>query len=83
MTYENMANDLHAFVLSKGLNKFTLMGVCIGGRVAIQYSTMYPEFMDGLCLVEAGVGKFDMPQIDEIIDVIIQINSHDKQLTLE
>jgi pimeloyl-ACP methyl ester carboxylesterase len=54
-----MANDLHKFILSKGLNKFTIMGVCIGGRVAIQYATMYPDFVDGVVLLEASLGVFD------------------------
>jgi pimeloyl-ACP methyl ester carboxylesterase len=59
MSYEQMVHDLHQFILSKGIRSFTMVGICFGGRVAIQYATMYPNFVDGVILIEASIGIFE------------------------
>jgi pimeloyl-ACP methyl ester carboxylesterase len=75
MTYEQMAKDIYTFATSLNLNKFTLMGLCMGGRVAIQFATMYPDMVDGLIILEAGIGSFKYKIIDYMLNVIADIIS--------
>jgi pimeloyl-ACP methyl ester carboxylesterase len=43
------------------------MGLCIGGRVAMKFASMYPHRIDSLILLEAPVGEFSLPYVDEMI----------------
>ena len=47
--------DLHALLQHLRLDKVYLVGVSNGGRIAIDFTTQYPNQVDGLVLVGAGV----------------------------
>jgi esterase len=83
MTYEQMAKDIFTFATTLNLRKFTLMGICIGGRAAIQFATMYPEMVEGLILLEASIGTFKYKIIDHMVSVFADIISKENELTLE
>jgi hypothetical protein len=43
---------------------------------------MYPEFVDGVILIEASIGHFKYNLVDDMFDLIASINSKEKNLTL-
>jgi 3-oxoadipate enol-lactonase len=46
-------DDLHSFLSQLGIHKTYLLGLSMGSMVAIDYTTTYPEQVDGLILASA------------------------------
>jgi pimeloyl-ACP methyl ester carboxylesterase len=51
---DDMADDLAAFVKALGLNHFTLLGLSMGGMVAIEYAGRRPPELAALVIVDIG-----------------------------
>ncbi|HYB44413.1 MAG TPA: alpha/beta hydrolase, partial [Candidatus Methylomirabilis sp.] len=51
---ETMAGDLAGFVDQLGLGRFALLGLSMGGRVAIAYAGAHPERVERLVIVDIG-----------------------------
>ncbi len=50
----DMADDLEAFVKAMGLKDFTLLGLSMGGMVAMTYAGRRPEALKALVIVDIG-----------------------------
>ena len=57
---EQMADDLSAFVGALSLKKFALLGLSMGGNVAIRYAAQSPPELSRLVIVDIG------PEIDPV-----------------
>jgi pimeloyl-ACP methyl ester carboxylesterase len=53
-TIASLAGDLAAFADALGLQTFVLVGLSLGGRVAIQYAGTYPGRVSRLVVVDIG-----------------------------
>jgi pimeloyl-ACP methyl ester carboxylesterase len=51
---DDMADDLEAFVRALGLQGFTLLGLSMGGMVAIEYAGRRPEALAACVIVDVG-----------------------------
>jgi len=49
---DRRVEDLERFVAALNLNKFVLLGLSMGGRVAFQYAARHPEQLDKLVIVD-------------------------------
>lgn len=56
---EEQIEDLQALVVHLGLNRFTLIGYSMGGRVALAYACTYPQHLSMLILESASPGIVD------------------------
>jgi pimeloyl-ACP methyl ester carboxylesterase len=62
-----MVADLEAFVSALGLNRFILLGLSMGGNVAIHYAGKQPEALERLVIVDIGpeVGTSGLGRINQ------------------
>lgn len=61
MSYELMAIDLHNLLFNNlHLNKFTLLGHSMGGKVAMAYACLYPDSIDGLIILDSSPEDYRM-----------------------
>src|SRR5579872_3466169 len=51
----SMRDDLHALLQHLGIEKTYIMGLSMGGGMAIDFTLAYPEMVDALIPVAAGV----------------------------
>ena len=49
-SFENWIKDFECVIEASGLRKFSLLGTCWGGPIAIEYAARYPERVDRLIL---------------------------------
>jgi pimeloyl-ACP methyl ester carboxylesterase len=56
---QRRVEDLEAFVAALGLNRFVLLGLSMGGRVAFQYAARHPDQVERLVIVDIA------PQTDQ------------------
>jgi 3-oxoadipate enol-lactonase len=54
-----MRDDLHALLQHLGIEKTYVMGLSMGGGMAIDFTLAYPEMVDALIPVAAGVSGFE------------------------
>jgi esterase len=52
MSYGSMATDLHEYIVKNSLGRVVLLGHSMGGKAAIAFSTMYPELVEKLIVVD-------------------------------
>lgn len=52
MNYELMAQDLHALVCQLGLKKLILIGHSMGGKTAMKFTALFPEFVEKLIVID-------------------------------
>lgn len=57
-SYDLMAEDLHEFVVKHKLENFILMGHSMGGKTAMRFAQLYPQFIDKLISVDMGVKEY-------------------------
>lgn len=53
MTYSEMADDVIRHMDQLKIDKFTLLGHSMGGKVAMNLSTRYPDRLEGLIIVDS------------------------------
>ncbi|MDC1105791.1 alpha/beta fold hydrolase [Prolixibacteraceae bacterium] len=51
-TFEDMTNDLHHFIQEQGLEKPSILGHSMGGKVALHFSLRHPEMVKHLILAD-------------------------------
>lgn len=49
-------DDLHALMQQLGVDRFHLVGLSMGGAIALDYAVMYPQDLLSLVLVDSGTG---------------------------
>jgi pimeloyl-ACP methyl ester carboxylesterase len=58
---EDFYQDLCAVVAARNLQRFTLIGHSLGGRVSMLYASRHPERVERLVLVDITAGRRQMP----------------------
>ena len=53
---QQMASDINKFAILKRINRCILMGMSMGGAVALQFAIGYPEKIKSLILLSPGPG---------------------------
>lgn len=84
----SMRGDLHALLQHLGIEKTYVMGLSMGGGMAIDFTLEYPEMVDTLIPVAAGVSGFESEEdfkAEEQLEVEINaaLTSGDKARAVE
>ncbi len=90
LAYEDMVDDLDAYVEEKNLIKFHLLGHSLGGKTAMTYATMRPEHILSLIVVDIAP-KYYPVHHHEIIEALKSLdfntissrNEADEQLKIK
>lgn len=72
-SYDIMAEDLHEFVKAHQLERFILLGHSMGGKTAMRFAQMYPEYIEKLIIVDMGVKEYPITH-DRIIEGLKSID---------
>lgn len=72
-TYAEMADDLIDLFDTLNLNHIYLLGHSLGGKVAMQFATQYPERMDKLIVVDMALRAYDDVQT-RLIDAMLAVD---------
>jgi len=71
--YELMAEDLKHYLEDKHLEKASIIGHSMGGKVAMCFATLYPESIDKLIIVDIAP-KYYPPHHQQILEGLTQIS---------
>jgi esterase len=72
-TYAEMADDLIDLCNTLNLNHIYLLGHSLGGKVAMQFATQYPERMNKLIVVDMALRAYDDVQT-RLIDAMLAVD---------
>jgi 3-oxoadipate enol-lactonase len=61
----SMERDLYSLLQFLGIEKTYVLGLSMGGSLAIDFTLQYPEMVDALITVGAGLSGFEMGEPDE------------------
>ncbi|MEI8192361.1 MAG: alpha/beta fold hydrolase [Flavobacteriia bacterium] len=59
-TYEDMVEDVYAWVIAQGLKDIHLLGHSMGGKVAMCFAQQYPHLLSKLLVIDMGVKGYPM-----------------------
>lgn len=62
----SMERDLHSLLQFLGIEKTYVLGLSMGGALAIDFTLQYPEMVDALITVGAGLSGFAEPDPEEL-----------------
>lgn len=71
--YSAMANDISELMAEENLDAINLMGHSLGGKVAMQFASMYPEKLEKLIIVDMAPKDYPGKQFD-FIEKLLAIN---------
>jgi pimeloyl-ACP methyl ester carboxylesterase len=69
MNWNIMVEDVHELIADLDLDDVFLLGHSMGGKVAMQFATTYPEIVDKLIVVDIAPKQY-MPHHDQVIQAI-------------
>lgn len=75
--YKVMAQDVFDYCKEKKLNSIYLMGHSMGGKVAMVFSTTYPEMVEKLIIADIGPKAYK-PHHEEILEGLSAVNFQEK-----
>ncbi|GAC1398339.1 MAG: alpha/beta hydrolase [Ktedonobacteraceae bacterium] len=84
-----MVDDLYHLLKFLGIEKTYLMGLSMGGGIAIDFTLAYPEMVDALITVGAGVSGFEWPgteesqKLGEMIDAALKRGDFEQAVEIE
>ena len=73
MNYSVMADDMHELMLDLDLDDAILLGHSMGGKVAMQFATTFPELTEKLIVVDIAPKQYP-PHHDEVTEAIEAID---------
>ena len=76
-SYEDMSRDLDSFFIKNGLNKFSLLGHSMGGKLALKYIDMFKDKIDKLIIVDIANKNYNINRFEDIFDAIFSISLTD------
>ena len=81
----SLLDDLHGLLNFLNIEKTYLLGLSMGGGLAIDYTLAHPERVDALIAVASGVSGSQMPQslIQQIDEVDAALDNGDVELAVE
>jgi 3-oxoadipate enol-lactonase len=63
----SMKHDLYALLQFLGVEQTYILGLSMGGALAVDFTLQYPAMVDALITVGAGLGGFEMGEPDELL----------------
>ena len=73
ISYLLMVNDVQEFINKKKINKFSIIGHSMGGKLGMLFTLLYPEFVQQLFVVD--IAPVDYPREEiEIVDHLLRID---------
>ena len=63
-----LEEDIHSLLKFLGVEKTYVMGLSMGGALAINFTLMYPEMVDALIPVAMGLGGFEATEEDKQLE---------------
>ena len=84
-----MVDDLYHLLKFLGIEKTYLMGLSLGGHIAIDFTLAHPEMVDALIPVGAGVSGFEWPgneetqKLEAAIDAALKAGDFERVVEIE
>ncbi|GAC1359696.1 MAG: alpha/beta hydrolase [Ktedonobacteraceae bacterium] len=84
-----MVDDLYHLLKFLGIEKTYLIGLSMGGGIAIDFTLAHPEMIDALITVGAGVSGFEWPgneesqKLGEMIDAALKQGDFERAVEIE
>ena len=73
ISYSIMVNDVFEFTKKKNINKFSIIGHSMGGKLGMLFTLLYPQFVKQLFVVD--IAPVDYPREEiEIVDHLLKID---------
>ena len=73
ISYSIMVDDVHEFIKRKKINKFSIIGHSMGGKLGMLFTLLYPQFVKQLFVID--IAPVDYPREEiEIVDHLLKIN---------
>jgi pimeloyl-ACP methyl ester carboxylesterase len=72
--YDILANDLKELLDDLGLKQIYLLGHSMGGKTAMRFAQLYPDYIEKLIVVDIGIKKYPMHH-EDILNGIHAVNS--------
>ncbi len=73
MNFQVMADDILELMTDLNLDKVSILGHSMGGKVAMQFSLLHPDMVDKLIVVDIAP-KYYPPHHDAVIEAIVSID---------
>lgn len=73
MDYEELTQDLHAFLQQEQIDVAHFLGHSMGGKVAMAFATRYPDHVESLIILDIGIGRV-MGKHGDILQALRSIN---------
>lgn len=71
-TMDAFAQDLYGLLKHLGIARTHLLGVSMGGMIALNFTLKHPEMVGGLVLVSTSHGKRSVPADREVLEVMFE-----------
>ncbi len=73
ISYPIMVNDVYEFIKEKNINKFSIIGHSMGGKLGMLFTLLYPKLVKQLFVVD--IAPVDYPRDEvEIVDHLLKID---------
>ena len=73
ISYSIMVNDVYEFIKEKNINKFSIIGHSMGGKLGMLFTLLYPQLVKQLFVVD--IAPVDYPRDEvEIVDHLLNID---------
>ena len=73
ISYSIMVNDVYEFIKDKDINKFSIIGHSMGGKLGMLFTLLYPQLVKQLFVVD--IAPVDYPRDEvEIVDYLLKID---------
>ena len=73
ISYTIMVQDVYEFIKKNNINKFSIIGHSMGGKLGMLFSHLYPQFVKQLFVVDIAPVEYSREQI-EIVDHLLNTN---------
>ena len=73
ISYSIMVNDVYEFIKEKDINKFSIIGHSMGGKLGMLFTLLYPQLVKQLFVVD--IAPVDYPNEEiEVVDHLLKID---------
>ena len=73
ISYPIMVNDVYEFVQTRNINKFSIIGHSMGGKLGMLFTLLYPQFVKQLFVVDIAPVNYPREET-EIVDFLLKID---------
>ena len=73
ISYSIMVNDVYEFIKKKNINKFSIIGHSMGGKLGMLFTLLYPQFVKQLFVLDIAPVDYPREKI-EVVDYLLKID---------